>query len=178
MPTIIPARPSIADYAPYYDHYIKHVPAGDLIAIAELQIQELRWLLAGLSDAQSCFRYAPDKWSIREVVGHLIDTERVFSYRATAFSRGDVGALPSFDQAAWAPMGEYHQRGLAELLDEWEVVRRASLALMRYMPDAALHRRGVASNVDFSVLALLCISPGHLAYHLQLLKRDYLDAMI
>lgn len=177
MPTAILVRPAITDYAPYYDNYIQHIPAGDLIAFADAQIHELRALLANVSDAQSRFRYAQDKWSLREVIGHLIDTERVFSYRATAFSRGDAGALPSFDQAAWAPMGAYDERGLGELLDEWETVRRASLALMRYMPEAALHRRGVASANSFTVLALLCISPGHVAYHVHLLQRDYLSAL-
>ncbi|MCC6242416.1 MAG: DinB family protein [Gemmatimonadaceae bacterium] len=177
MPASILARPAITDYAPYYDNYIKHVPAGDLVAFAESQIHELRALLAGVTEAQSRFRYAPDKWSLREVIGHLIDPERVFSYRATAFSRGDAGALPSFDQAAWAPMGAYDDRGLDELLDEWETVRRATVALMRYMPEAALHRRGIASTVDFTVLALLFISPGHVGYHLDLLQRDYLDAL-
>jgi hypothetical protein len=177
MPDSIVARPGDTDCAPYYQSYIRAVPAGDLIAIARQQLPELGSLLAGLTDEQSQFRYAPDKWSIREVLGHLIDTERVFSYRATAFSRADRSALPSFDQAEWAPYGRYHERPLADLLEELTAVRHATVALMRGMPEEALARRGIASEREFTVLALLTIVPGHVEYHRQLLERDYVRAL-
>lgn len=177
MPQTIFARPASADHAPYYSAYTSGVPAGDILEIASAQIHELRSLLGHLTDEQSRFRYAQGKWSIREVIGHLTDTERVFSYRAMAFSRADAGALPGFDQVAWTPFGEYHERSLPDLLDEWETVRRASLALMRGLPPAALERRGIASNVEFTVLAALVIFVGHVSYHLELLKRDYVNAL-
>ena len=173
MPAIIAQRPSAQEHAPYYRTYIDLVPAGDLVDIAERQIGELRTLMQPVTDAQSLTRYAEDKWSVREVIGHLIDTERVFAYRATAFSRGDTAPLPGFDQAEWTPMGGYHARTLADLLDEWEAARRSTWWLMRSMPDGALARRGVASENEVSVLALLAIIPGLVRYHMTTLMRDY-----
>lgn len=175
MPSQITDRPSSADYATYYANYIKQVPPGDLVTIAEQQIASLRNLLSPLSPDQSRFRYAEGKWSIREVIGHLTDTERVFAYRATSFSRADRASLPGYDQAEWNPLGEYDSRDLPDLLDEWEAARRASVALMRGMPAVALGRRGVASNNEFSTLALLAMLPGHVSYHMKLLERDYLS---
>lgn len=173
MPSDITQRPTASDYASYYHNYISLVPAGNLMEIAERQLGELRSLLQPLSAENSRYRYAEGKWSIREVVGHLTDTERVFSYRATAFSRADANALPGYDQNAWNPLGEYHERELGDVLDEWEASRRASLALMRGMPASALERHGTASNVNFTVLSLLAILPGHVTYHINLFRRDY-----
>jgi hypothetical protein len=174
MPASILQRPADGDYFEYYAFYIGLVPAGDLVDLSRQQVHDLRTLLQSLTDAQSYYRYAADKWSVREVVGHLIDTERVFAYRATAFSRHDPSPLPSFDQDAWTPAGEYDARSLSSLLDEWEAARHASLALMKGMPDAALDARGVASDNSISVLACLCILHGHVQYHIATLERDYL----
>ena len=173
MPATIVQRPSPQEHAPYYRTYIDLVPAGDLVDILERQMGELRTLIKPVTDAQSLTRYAEDKWSVREVIGHLTDAERVFAYRATAFSRGDPAALPGFDQAEWTPMGGYHERPLADLLDEWEAARRATWWLMRSMPEGALVKRGVASDNEVSVLALLTIIPGHVRYHMTTLVRDY-----
>lgn len=174
MPASILQRPAVGDYFEYYARYIELVPAGALVDLSRQQIHDLRTLLQSLTDAQSQYRYAADKWSVREVVGHLIDTERVFAYRATAFSRCDPSPLPSFDQDAWTPLGEYDARSLASLLDEWEATRRASLALMEGMPSVALARHGVASDNHITVLACLCILHGHVQYHIATLGRDYL----
>lgn len=176
MPNVISERPQPQDYMPYYATYISRVPAGDLIAIGEQQIGGMRQAFGQFSEAQSRYRYAPDKWSIREIVGHLTDTERVFSYRATAFARADPAPLPSFDQTAWNPHGEFDARALPDLLDEWETVRRATLALMRAMPVEGLHRRGNASGNFVTVLALLAIPVGHANYHIELMQRDYAGA--
>ncbi|HPV77024.1 MAG TPA: DinB family protein [Gemmatimonadaceae bacterium] len=173
MPASILARPAADEHIPYFGRYTALVPPGDLIAHAEAQVLELRALLSPLSAEQSRHRYAEEKWSIREVVGHLTDVERVFAYRATAFSRRDPAPLPGYDQAAWLPMGEYDDRALPDLLDEWECARRAMSALMRGMPASALGARGIASDAEISVLALLTIPVGHVAYHVQLLARDY-----
>lgn len=176
MPTTILARPAAADYNEYFTRYTSCVPAGDLIDIATKQIGELRGMLGTLSAEQSRFRYAPGKWSIRDVVGHLTDTERVFTYRATAFSRSDPGELPSFDQDQWLPHGQYDARELPDLLDEWEATRRSLLALMRGMPDAALAGRGVASGNPLTALAAVTIAIGHAGYHVEGLRRDYLGS--
>ncbi len=176
MPATILLRPSADEHAPYFATYISMVPAGDLVSVYRTQLDSLPALLAGIGDARAGYRYAPDKWSVREVVGHLIDTERVFSYRATQFSRGDSSPLPSFDQDAWVPHGHYDSRALEDLIEEWRDVRRASLSLVRGLPSEALARRGIASNMSFSVLALVCIIPGHVAYHVTRLPTDYAAA--
>src|SRR6476620_2194115 len=146
MPASMLARPSSADYPEYFGRYISLVPAGDLIEIMTTQIATLRALLEPVGEKGAGYSYAPGKWTVREVVGHLTDTERVFSYRATAFSRGDTQPLPSFDQVAWTPFGQYDSRTLADLLDEWTDTRRSTIALLRWMPDDGLARRGVASG--------------------------------
>ena len=173
MPDIVAARPSVEDYAPYFARYVTLVPDGDLVEILRSQEHTLSRLLERVDPAREAYRYALEKWSVREVVGHLIDTERVFSYRATQFSRGDMRPLPSFDQDAWLPFGEYDARSLRELLDEWRAARANTLALLRHMPAPALRRRGIASDMEFTVLALLSIIAGHVEYHLARLPADY-----
>lgn len=173
MPPIVTARPAASDYAPYYARYINRLPAGDLVAIMRRQIDQLDRLFRPLTEQQAAFAYAPGKWTIKEVAGHLIDTERVFAYRATAFSRSDPSPLPGFEQDDWIPFGEFRERKIADLLDEWIATRNATIALVAGMPEAGLARRGVASNLEFSVLALLSIPPGHLIHHLDVLAERY-----
>jgi len=173
MPPIVTARPTQSDHASYYARYIDRLPAGDLVTIMRKQIDELDQLLRPLTEQQAGFAYAPGKWTIKEVLGHLIDTERVFAYRALAFSRSDPSPLPGFDQDDWVPFGEFQERSLSDLLDEWIVTRRATIALTFGMPEAGLARRGVASNFEFSVLALLAIPPGHLIHHFDVLAERY-----
>lgn len=177
MPAIVLQRPTAAEHAEYYRGYIDLVPTGDLFAIMGEQESALRSLAKSLSHEQSARSYAPGKWTIREVVGHLIDTERVFSYRATAFSRGDTAPLPSFDQAVWLPMGYYNARPLGDIVDEWAAAREATRALLRYMPEEALSRRGSASGALISVLACLTVLPGHVIYHLNHIEAVYLPAV-
>lgn len=173
MPAAIHERPADGDYNPYFNKYISLVPSGDLVACAEGQVASLRALLGSVSEDTSHHRYAPGKWSVREVVGHLTDVERVFSFRATAFSRRDPARLPSYDQDVWLPAGEYDDRPLSDLLDEWEAARRSTIALMRGMPGSALGARGVASDSESTALAMLTIPVGHLEYHLKLFAKDY-----
>ena len=173
MPSTVLIRPTPADYAEYFSNYIRLVPAGDLVEIMKTQIATLHALLEPVGNEVAGSPYAPGKWTVREVVGHLTDTERVFSYRATAFSRGDENPLPSFDQAAWNPFGHYNDRSLAELLDEWTDTRNSSLALVRSMPTDALERRGVASGNEISVLSCICILAGHVNYHIGQLREHY-----
>ncbi|MCC6243391.1 MAG: DinB family protein [Gemmatimonadaceae bacterium] len=173
MPASIVERPAVDEFASYYGRYIGLLPDGDLISIADKQIDELTVLLAPLTSSQWRHRYAPGKWSVLEVLGHLIDTERVFAYRAMAFSRHDPAPLPAFDQAAWIPHGAYDARQPAEVLVEWIATRRASIAFMRGLPAHALASRGVASGLTFSVLAALCVPVGHVNYHVQRLHHDY-----
>ena len=173
MPSSILARPASADHAEYYTRYIGLAPAGNLVEIMAEQIATLRGLLEPLSETEAGRRYAPGKWSVREVVGHLIDTERVFSFRATAFSRADPQPLPSFDQVAWNAVGGYDERSLSDVLDEWTDARRSTLSLVKGMPEEALGRRGVASGNEITVLACISLLAGHVNYHIDHLRADY-----
>ncbi len=177
MPASVLDRPATDDYAAYYHRYIELVPPGDLVAILGAQRDELLALMAPISEAGAGHAYAPGKWTIREVIGHLTDTERVFAYRATAFSRGDAAPLPGFDQDAWMPYGEYQKRPLPDVVGEWRAVRDATIALLRSMPAAGLGRRGVASDNPVTVLAALTMVPGHVEYHLRQLRERYLPGI-
>jgi len=166
-------RPVAAEYAPYYGRYIDKVPDGDLLRTLEDQGRETQAVLAGLSEAKALYRYAPGKWSVKEVVGHVTDTERVFSYRALRFARGDATALPGFDENAWVPAGSFDARSLADLAAELDAVRRATLALFRGLDAAALARRGTASDNAVSVRAIAWIIAGHERHHVALLHERY-----
>src|SRR5439155_1020512 len=117
-------------------------PKGNLLTVLEDQRRETQQLLAGRCDAKAVHRYAPGKWSIKEVIGHLMDTERVFCYRALAFGRADASPLPGFDEKAWAPAGRFDARSLKDLAAELDVVRRATIALFSGLDADALARRG------------------------------------
>jgi DinB superfamily len=173
MPMTVFDRPSAGENAEYYDSYISLVPPGDLLVVMSDQVMALDTLLRPLSESAAAHRSAPGKWSVKQVVGHLIDTERVFSFRAIAFARNEVARLPSFDQDAWVAAADYDARTLASLLDEFAAARRASLSMIRGLPGAALLRRGVASDVEFTVRATLCILPGHVEYHLVRLRGQF-----
>lgn len=175
MPALILDRPSPdTDYADYYGAYLACVPPGDLLAIAAAQATELDQLIRPLPVSHGTWRPAPAKWSLREVLGHLIDTERVFSYRALHFARGDANPLPSFEQDDWVPPSGYHARATGEILDEWLAVRAATLAMMRGLPASALPRRGTAGGREFTVLALLGMLPGHVENHRRTIVARYL----
>ena len=173
MTATIP-RPDATEYVPYYDTYISKVPKGDVLKVLEDQRRETQQLLAGLSDAKALHRYAPEKWSIKQVVGHLMDTERVFCYRALAFGRADANPLPGFDEKAWAPAGRFDARALKDLAPELDAERRATIALFSGLDDEALTRRGVANNNPITVRALAWIIAGHERHHVAILRERYL----
>lgn len=170
-------RPTPRDYAPYYAGYVSLVPAGDLLSILESQASETAQLLRSPAARERAdLRYAPDKWTVKEVLGHVIDAERVFSYRALRFSRGDATPLPGFDEKLYTPAGEFGGRALEDLVDEFLLVRRATLALLRNLPAGGWQRRGVASNAEVSVLGLAYIIAGHELHHRGVLQTRYLAA--
>ena len=133
-------------------------------------------VLRGISDDQSLHRYAPGKWSIREVVGHVNDCERLFVSRAFWFARGLEGSLPSFEQDIAVASAGSDQRSWSSHIDEHRAIRAATSAFVRYLPDAAWTRKGIASGNPFSVRALAYITAGHVAHHLRILKERYLAA--
>lgn len=166
-------RPDPSEHSPYYSRYIDKVPEGDLLAFARDQRTEVVALFSGLTPEQAEFSYAPGKWTLKEVLLHLIDTERVFSYRALSIARADPNPLPGFEQDDWIAPARCAERTVESLLREWVAVRHAYLALIAGLPQEATTRRGIASDNAISVRALAYIPPGHTSYHLELIQRDY-----
>ncbi len=167
------ARPDASEYAPFLGTYVAEVPEGDVLEILEEQGHGTQRLLAGLSETEGLHRYAPGKWSVKEVVGHLMDSERVFAYRALRFARADATALPGFDEQAWVPAGHFDARPLAALAAELDQVRRGTLALFRSFDPDTLARRGTANNHEISVRALAYVIAGHERHHLRILRERY-----
>lgn len=169
--TTIPDRSETAEY---YFKYIDQVPEGDIRDILDDQLTQTVELLRGISDEQSLHRYAPDKWSIREVVGHLNDSERLFVFRAFWFARGFDSPLPGFDQDVAASAAKADERSWGSHIDEFRAIRAATSAFFRTLPAEAWDRRGEASGYPFTVRALAYIVAGHVAHHVRILKERYL----
>jgi len=167
-------RPERTEAVDYYFTYIDKVPAGDIRAILDTQARDVAAELRAISDETSLRRYAPDKWTIREVVSHLNDAERAFTCRAFWFARGFDSALPSFDQDVAVRSANADQRGWHEHIDEFDSIRAASLALFSSLTNEAWSRRGVASGNEFSVRALAFVTAGHVAHHMRILRERYL----
>ena len=145
------SRPATNEHPEYFSRYIDQVPDGDLLQTLERHGKEFVGFLGAIPAAKADFAYAPDKWTIKEVISHLSDTERVFAYRAMRIARGDTIPLPGFDENAWVPMSGAKNRTTADLVGEFEAVRAASLALFRHLPEEAIARRGNASNREITV---------------------------
>ena len=165
--------PASGEYPPYYGRYAGLVPAGDVRETLAAQHAATDALLAGLSEADGDRRYAPGKWSVKEVVGHLADTERVFAYRMLAFLRGDATPLPSFEQDGYVAGGAFDGRTLASLRAEVAAVRAATLALVRSATAEQALRRGTASGGGFTARAYAWIIAGHERHHLAILRERY-----
>ena len=169
-------RPASDEFAPFYANYIGLVPDGDVLASLEQQRKETQKLLDGITEAKAAHRYAPDKWSIKGVVGHVVDSERVFAYRALSIGRGDTTPLPGFDEKRWAQTANFDDRTLKELAREYGLVRDATLALLRSLPAESWSRRGTANNYSVTVRALAWIIAGHERHHLKILRERYLKS--
>lgn len=167
-------RPSADDAASYYFTYIDKVPDGDVLTLLESSLEETLALLAGIAPDREPYRYAPGKWTVREVIGHVLDAERVFGYRAFHFARTDPAELPSMDQEVFARAAGADRRPLADLAAELEYVRRGHLALFRSFDAETWERTGVASGVGFRVRALPFILAGHEIHHRRILVERYL----
>jgi hypothetical protein len=168
------APPTQEEYAPYYAGYINRIGQGeDVLATLSEQLESTAELFRGVEESRGGFRYAAGKWSIKEVIGHLTDTERIMSDRALRIARGDATPLPGFDENAYVPASEADARTMDDLVTEWSDVRRATLALFRGLPPAAWGRRGVANGSTVSVRALAYIVAGHERHHLETLRNRY-----
>jgi len=167
-------RPAPDEYEQFYANYISLVPDGDILESLAGQRLDTDKLLSGIPESNAGYRYAPDKWSIKGVVGHVVDSERVFSYRALSIGRGDPAPLPGFDEKAWALTSHFDDRTLRDLVRDYGVVREATLALLRSLPAEAWPRRGTANNFSVTVRALAWIIAGHERHHLEVLRERYL----
>jgi len=167
-------RPAPSEYAPYYSTYIDRVGDGDILEILAAQNRDTRALLGKLPETRGDSRYAPGKWSLKQVVGHMADAERVFTYRALAFARADAAPLPSMEQEEWMAHSNFEKRSLASILSEFNAVRAATLALFESFDAAIGARRGTASGVAFTVRAMPYIVAGHELHHMGVVRERYL----
>jgi uncharacterized damage-inducible protein DinB len=171
-------RPQKGDYALYYDKYVALVPSGEFLEILREQHRAMIRLLSSLTDQQAEFRYAPGKWSIKEVLGHVIDAERIFAYRLLRIARGDQTPLASFEQDGYIQAGNFSARTLTDLLEEFSSVREATITLVRSLDDEAWLRRGIASQKEISVLALAFVIAGHERHHRIVLEERYSPVLV
>jgi hypothetical protein len=168
------SAPDRTEAADYYFKYIEQVPAGDIVEILAAQSTEALGFFDSISEERSLCRYAPDKWSVREVLNHLNDAERLFVFRAFWFARGFDSPLPSFDQDVAVAASAADSRPWGSHVDEFRAVRAATLTFFQSLSEDAWTRRGLASGYPFSVRALAYISAGHVAHHLRIVRERYL----
>lgn len=177
VPTVTIARPQPGEYAPYYDRYISLVEGEDILATLDRQRREMVLLLSGRNEEDGDFRYAPGKWSAKEVLGHICDTERIFAYRALRLARADATPMEGFEQDDYVRNGPFAQRLLSDLVEDFIAVRRATLSLFRNLDEAAWSRRGVANKNEVTVRALAYIIAGHELHHRNILEEKYFAAI-
>lgn len=174
MTTHLP-RPAAGEYAPFYAGYVAEMPDGDLLAALERQGEETFALLSALPEQRGHHRYAPGKWTIKDIAGHLADAERIFAYRALRFARGDAAPLAGFDENEYVQAAGAEHRPLVELAAELHDVRRATLAFFRGLSRDAAARRGSANGAEISVRALAWVIAGHERHHIRVLHERYLS---
>jgi hypothetical protein len=167
-------RPAASEYAPYYALYVDQVPEGDILDLMEGELAITLACLESVPQELENHRYAPDKWSLREAVGHIVDVERTFGYRAVWFARLDPSPLPSMDQDLWAGNSNASERSLESLAAEFALARRGHIAMFRGLGPSAFLRRGVASDCEFSVRSLPFILVGHEIHHRRVITERYL----
>ena len=166
--------PERHEAAPYYFTYIDRISSGDIAGTLATQLEETLAILGGITEEKSSYRYAPGKWSIREVLSHVNDTERVFLYRALWFARGLDGPLPSFDQDAGVKGTGAAEVPWTSHVEEFRAIRMATLCFIRNLSAAAWMRSGIASGNSVTVRALAYIIAGHVAHHVAILQERYL----
>ena len=167
-------RPQPGEYAPYYERYISLVQSSDILATLDEQRRETLLLLSGRTEEEGNHRYADDKWSVKEVLGHVNDTERIFAYRALRISRNDPTNIEGFEQDDYVRFGPFAKRTLEDLVEDYIAVRRATLTLFRNLYEDAWMRRGVANRNEVTVRALAYIIAGHEVHHRRILQEKYL----
>uniref|UniRef100_Q027H9 DinB-like domain-containing protein n=1 Tax=Solibacter usitatus (strain Ellin6076) TaxID=234267 RepID=Q027H9_SOLUE len=173
MPDLLISKPDQSEHAPYYGRYIDMVPDGDILGTLAAQIGVTLTELRKISEQDSLHRYAQGKWSVREIVGHLIDAERIFSYRALRFARNDQTKLPGFEQDDYIAAANFDERPWSDLIDEFYAVRRSSIAMFRGLSEEAWTRTGIANDTPMSVRAAAYVIAGHERHHLGIIREKY-----
>ncbi len=174
--TVNVGRPEPGEYAPYYGKYVSLVQGNDVLAALDAQRRQMMLLLSGRNEEDGNFRYAPDKWTAKEVLGHVCDAERIFAYRALRIARGDQTPLASFEQDEYVKNGPFARIALEEMVEEYIAVRRATLTLLRNLDEPAWMRGGVASNNPVTVRALAYMIAGHEVHHRTILEQKYFQS--
>ena len=167
-------RPHQSEAAPYYFTYINEIPSDDPLIVMESQLEEVQTLFSAIPEEKSLYRYAPGKWSIRQLLNHVTDTERAFAFRALWFARGFEAPLPSYDQDLAAAEAQANSIPWEAHIEEFRTVRQASISLFRNLPPDAWMRSGIASDNRFTVRATAYIIAGHVVYHIRMLRERYL----
>jgi uncharacterized damage-inducible protein DinB len=170
-------RPEKNEYAAYYEKYVALITGKDILEALEAQRVLMARLLAGRSERDGNFRYAPDKWTVKEVLGHVSDTERIFAYRAMRIARADKTPIEGFEQDDYVQNGAFNERRLADLAEEFAHVRSASITLLRGLARDAWLRRGVANKNEVTVRALAFVIAGHELHHRRILEERYFPAI-
>jgi len=166
-------RPEATEYAPYYERYISLVSGNDVLTTLEEASPQTVALFSSLSEKEGDFRYSPEKWSVKQVLGHIIDTERIFAYRALRISRNDATPIEGYDQDDYVRYGPFSHCQLSNLVEEYTHVRNATLSLFRSLDQEAWTRRGIANKNEVTVQALAYIVAGHELHHRNVLNDKY-----
>ncbi|WP_055107511.1 DinB family protein [Paenibacillus ihumii] len=170
------SRPQPGEYAAYFEEYIREVPEGQLMSLLELQPEEAMLKLGTLSDEAGNYKYAEGKWSLKEVLGHISDTERVMSYRLLRIARGDKTPLPGFNEELFVSHANFERLSILQLMKEFSLVRSSTLSLVRQLDDEAWQRIGTASGEPVSSRALAYIIAGHATHHFRIIRERYMHA--
>ena len=166
-------RPERSEHAPYFSRYIDLVPETDILAALQSQMDTTSSILRSVDEERSTYRYAEGKWTIKQVIGHVGDAERIFAYRALAIARGEKNPLPGFDEDTYVRQGEFDSWTYADLVDALMIVRRSNVLMLRNLTPEAWDRRGVANDSPATVRALAYSMLGHERHHLNVLRERY-----
>ena len=167
-------KPINEEFPSYFEKYIDLVSEGSLEDALNKQIEDTSALLSGISEKQANYRYALDKWTLKEVIGHITDTERIMSYRLLRIARGDQSPLAGYDDESYVKEAAFHSCSLPDLLKDFSAVRQSTVSLVRSLPEDVWSRKGIANNSEISVRALAYIIAGHELHHVKIIKDKYL----
>jgi hypothetical protein len=167
-------KPSIEEYPAYYGTYIDLVPEGSLEDILLSQLEETTVLLSDITETQENYRYALGKWTLKEVIGHITDTERIMSYRLLRIARGDQTPLAGFNEEQYVKNASFHSYSLTDVVEDFIAVRRSTLTLVNGLSEEVWSRKGLANDSEISVNALAYIIAGHELHHVKIIKEKYL----